>query len=143
MGLMSGIGAGLGAVSGYLGYKGQKEANKANANLTREMARHGVKMRVLDAQEAGIHPLAALGANITQAAPSQVGADPGQIIERAVQGYNDAKMQDAVIKEKKDTSRVAASVVGRNRAEEQESKVRAAYTGTQIKAMETEMAHGS
>lgn len=89
------IGAGIGAAANYIG--GQK-TNKANAKinerniaLQKEFAQSGIQWRVADAKAAGIHPLAALGAQTHSYAPQSIGMDyshmgrMGQDIGRAVQ----------------------------------------------------------
>lgn len=50
-----------------------EEASVRNAELQREFAQHGIRWRVQDAKAAGIHPLAALGAQLHSASPSFVG----------------------------------------------------------------------
>lgn len=76
-GLGQGIGSLLGGIGGFMG--GQNEGlNRAdqrfladfqmkqslrNEEFQREMATHGIRMRVADAEAAGLHPLAALGAS--------------------------------------------------------------------------------
>lgn len=42
----------------------------ANERMQREFAQHGVRWRVEDAKAAGLHPLFALGANVSQASPN-------------------------------------------------------------------------
>lgn len=71
----------IGATSTLLGsslnMQNQNEINKKNADLQREFAQNSIQWRVQDAQKAGIHPLAALGASGYNASPSYVGADNG------------------------------------------------------------------
>lgn len=61
-----------------------------NVNLQREFAQQGIRWRVEDAKAAGIHPLAALGANTLSFSPINVGkqepnwAAHGQNIGRAI-----------------------------------------------------------
>lgn len=103
------LGAIGGAVaSGVLGYMGAKEqseateaANAANLAFAREqqafqekMAMRGIRFRVEDARGAGIHPLAALGANVSSPAPISVGLTPdtamGENLGRMGQDINRA-----------------------------------------------------
>lgn len=77
--------------------KAQKNANQAderNIALQKQFAQEGVQWRVKDAVKAGIHPLAALGANTMSFSPVTAGAsvpqkdfsflrDMGQDIDRA------------------------------------------------------------
>lgn len=60
-----------------------QEANNINAEMARrniqqqrEFAQHGIRWKVEDAKAAGLHPLAALGANTHSFAPVSVGAVP-------------------------------------------------------------------
>lgn len=93
------IGA-LGSIGGgLLNRDSNRGANQANINLAqsnlrfqREFAQHGVKWRVEDAKRAGIHPLAALGANVASPYPVTAGVqgedyswlqDIGQMIGNA------------------------------------------------------------
>lgn len=69
------------AASGALSFFGASQANKANAaqaaanmQAQREFAKHGIRWKVNDAREAGIHPLYALGAQTTSFSPVSVGA---------------------------------------------------------------------
>lgn len=86
---------GLSLLGNVIGGSMQKDAthqaNEANAKLQREFAQHGIEWRVADAGRSGIHPLAALGAQVSGGAPSyQVGdvghfaANVGQDLSRAV-----------------------------------------------------------
>lgn len=93
------LGALLGAgISGAFGLIGQNKQNKANAKinaqniaLQKEFAQSGIQWRVADAKAAGIHPLAALGAQTHSFSPQSIGMDysamgrMGQDIGRAVQ----------------------------------------------------------
>lgn len=65
----------------YLDYEGQRKANSVNYDvgmgniaLQKEFAKNGIQWKVQDAIKAGIHPLAALGANTTSFSPISVGA---------------------------------------------------------------------
>ena len=55
----------------------QKEANKRNYEMQKEFAQHGIQWKAADAKEAGLHPLAALGAQTSAASPSYAAGDPG------------------------------------------------------------------
>lgn len=83
----------LGAIGGFLGL-GQQA--KANADA-KDLALHSVQYRVKDAQEAGIHPLAALGAPTLSMSPVSVGdvgapfRDLGQGLDRAYEAGNTLK----------------------------------------------------
>lgn len=60
---------------------------KRNIKAQKEFAQHGIRWKVEDAKAAGLHPLAALGAQTTSFSPVQVGTDfagVGQDISRAI-----------------------------------------------------------
>ena len=86
------ISAGSSLLSGLLGSRATKEANKDNAALQKEAAQNQVQWRVADANKAGVSPLAALGMTPISMSPSYVGNDSmasavgnmGQDIGRAV-----------------------------------------------------------
>lgn len=54
-------------------------ANKSNIKYQKEFAQHGIQWKVADAKAAGIHPLAALGANTISFNPSVVADDKSWI----------------------------------------------------------------
>lgn len=94
----------LGGVGGIIssGMSGANAAaiNQANYEHQKEFAQHGIRWRVADAKAAGLHPLAALGAQTSGYSPSAVVGDSpdfsflrdiGQDIGRAV----DAKSTSA------------------------------------------------
>lgn len=85
------IGAGASLLGGALGRKSAQKQNAQNIALQREFAQHGIRWKVRDAKEAGIHPLYALGAQTHSFTPVSAGdplgaaiADAGQGIGRAV-----------------------------------------------------------
>lgn len=68
------IGA-IGSIAGgFLGNKAQEKANKQNLAWAKNQAHNRIKWTVNDAKRAGIHPLAALGANVPTTSPGIVGA---------------------------------------------------------------------
>lgn len=79
-------------IGGKMASDATKEANTENAETQREFAQNGIRWKVADAKAAGLHPLAALGAQTTAFSPSYVGdtglgegvASAGQDIGRAV-----------------------------------------------------------
>lgn len=96
-------------ISGIGGYFGAKETNKTNekiaaqnAALQREFAQSGIQWKVADAKAAGLHPLAALGAQTASFSPSTVGAadmsEPfakmGQGVGRAMKAAADATQRE-------------------------------------------------
>lgn len=78
-------------IGGLINRSSNNSAGDQNAALQREFAQNGIRWRVEDAKAAGLHPLAALGAQTTSFAPSYVGdtslgnavAGMGQDISRA------------------------------------------------------------
>lgn len=89
------IAAGIGAAGSIIGSKVnsnvQSDINEKNKDLQKEFAQNSIQWRVQDAQKAGIHPLAALGAAGYQASPSYVGSDSG--IAQAGQQISQGIMQ--------------------------------------------------
>lgn len=62
-----------------------KWASKKNLKYQKQFAQKGIQWRVKDAKLAGIHPLAALGAQTNSFAPSFVGGNPGDGLIQAGQ----------------------------------------------------------
>jgi hypothetical protein len=94
----------LSAVGGFIGTnktnKANRRINAQNIQLQKQFAQQGIQWRVADAKAAGIHPLAALGAQTHSFAPQSIGMDyrqygqMGQDIGRAMQtaaGASEAK----------------------------------------------------
>lgn len=113
MGLFSGGGLGSaigGVVGGLLGGAGSvvsagisaanaKAINQANYEHQKEFAQHGIRWKVADAKAAGLHPLAALGAQTSSYTPSAVVGDSpdfsflrdiGQDVGRAIDAKSTA-----------------------------------------------------
>lgn len=101
--LASLISAGTSLLGGLFGRKSQEEANAKNLAAQREFAQSGVQWRVADAKKAGIHPLAALGAQTASFSPSFVGdtsfgtgiAQAGQDVSRAIDATRPAAQRSA------------------------------------------------
>lgn len=97
------ISAGGALLGGLFGKKSADKANEQNIQLQREFAQQGIQWKVADAKKAGIHPLAALGAQTTSFTPSVVGdsslgqgmAQAGQDIGRAVNATKTAQSREA------------------------------------------------
>lgn len=64
------IGGVTSLIGGSIASEGARKASSMDADLQREFAQHGVSWRVADAKRAGIHPLAALGAQTHSAQAS-------------------------------------------------------------------------
>ena len=82
--MLEAIGALAGSVASGLFGRSQQ---KANLKAQREFAQHGIRWKVEDAKAAGLHPLAALGAQTHSFSPTVVGdsfAQAGQSIGRAI-----------------------------------------------------------
>lgn len=78
-GIATGVGAAVGGIAGLIG-SGQSQANAAKLNQLnyehqKEFAQNGIRWRVADAKAAGLHPLAALGAQGASYSPSAVIGD--------------------------------------------------------------------
>lgn len=88
----AGIAAGANLAGGYMSSQAAKENAQNNMYMQLAFARHGLKWKVQDAKEAGIHPLYALGASTSSYSPVSVGdtslgsglAAAGQDIGRAL-----------------------------------------------------------
>lgn len=85
------ISAGAGLLGGIFGNKSAESNMQAQIDLQKEFAKNGIRWRVQDAKQAGIHPLAALGAQTHSYAPmafqDSMGpalASAGQDIGRAI-----------------------------------------------------------
>lgn len=81
------LGSILGAIGGVASSLfGKSQADK-NIKMQKEFAQHGIRWKVEDAKAAGLHPLAALGAQTHSFSPIQVGdswAQAGQDFGRAI-----------------------------------------------------------
>lgn len=85
-------------IGGIVSSNAQKDANAKNIALQKEFAKNGIQWKVEDAKKAGIHPLAALGAQTMSFSPISVGADPlgsalassGQDVSRAINSTRSA-----------------------------------------------------
>lgn len=84
------IGAGASLASSLFGNKQADKSAKMNIAHQKEFAQKGVQWKVKDAKQAGIHPLAALGAQTHSFSPVSVGHDysglasAGQDLGRAI-----------------------------------------------------------
>ena len=91
------IGAGAGIAGNLLSNRAAKKAAAQQAALQKEFAKNGIRWKVADAKAAGLHPLAALGAQTIAYQPVTVGQDfsglrdMGQDVSRAIMATADAK----------------------------------------------------
>lgn len=103
MGWGSALGSAIGAVGSLIG--GNIASNNANKQyeMQKEFAQNGIRWKVADAKAAGLHPLAALGAQTFSYNPIAVGdngiadalSQMGQGIDRAVAAKQTAEERDA------------------------------------------------
>lgn len=83
------IGAAGNLLGGMFGSKSAARQAESNNALQKEFAQHGVAWKVKDAQEAGVHPLFALGGNTQGYTPNPVIPDD-RGIGRAAEGIGNA-----------------------------------------------------
>jgi len=83
--------AAVGSIAGSLiSRSGSRETAQSNEQMQRDFAQQGIRWKVADAKEAGIHPLYALGAQTMPFSPIQIGGsdygipDASQYIGRAI-----------------------------------------------------------
>lgn len=106
--LLGGMFQGQGAQKGgKMSAKATLKANAMNLKYQKQFAKQGIRWRVRDAKKAGLHPLAALGAQTASFSPSFVGATQagegvaqsaaamGQGISRAAQALGDVDDRSA------------------------------------------------
>lgn len=87
-------------VGGAVSATNSRKVAAMNIKAQKEFAQNGIQWKVNDAKQAGIHPLAALGAQTTSFTPSYVGdgmgeaiANMGQNLGRAVESTMNAKQR--------------------------------------------------
>lgn len=99
----SAISAGASIAGGLIAAKAQKKAMKKQLKYQKDFAQHGISWRVADAKRAGLHPLAALGAQTTSYTPQSVGhagalgrsiAAAGQQIGRGMSAWAQSKARE-------------------------------------------------
>lgn len=105
------ISAGANLLGNFLGSKNTDANNQTqlqiaaqNAAAQREFAQHGIRWKVADAEAAGLHPLAALGAQTSSFSPVSVGTEAfkpdfsalGQDLARAAKANASAESRAAV-----------------------------------------------
>lgn len=105
------ISAGANLLGGLLNRNSQEDFNNKQLQLARdqmglqkEFATHGIQWKVADAQAAGIHPLAALGAQTSSPSPVSAGGEApkfdfsslGQDLSRAAKAAQTSAAREAV-----------------------------------------------
>lgn len=143
MGWGSAIGGAIGGALGLIG-AGQSQANaerlnRLNYEHQKEFAQNGIRWRVADAKAAGLHPLAALGAQGASYSPSAVIGDSpdfsflkdmGQGIDRAMDAK--ATRQERVEREEKSNALFDEELKGKQLQNQE--------TETRIQQMKWDMA---
>lgn len=144
MGWGSAIGSAIGAVGSLIGGNIASNNAKQQYEMQKEFAQNGIRWKVADAKAAGIHPLAALGAQTFSYNPVAVGDNGisdalsymGQGIDRAVaakqtaeeraaeQGFVD-KQRELDIRQKEKNIQLLDSEIYRNNSAAYESLKRA------------------
>lgn len=94
-------------IGGAMSSSSTRAAGAANAAAQREFAQHGIRWKVRDARLAGLHPLAALGAQTTSFAPSYVGDNLGASFAQAGQDLGRAFQATRTSEERTEAEAVA------------------------------------
>lgn len=84
------IAAGASALGGALSNRANRKAMARQEAFQREFAQHGVRWRVEDAKQAGVHPLYALGAQLPSASPMVIPDSMGPALSEAGQSLGSA-----------------------------------------------------
>lgn len=94
-----------GLVGGSMSQDAAEDAAAKNIQQQRQFAKHGIKWRVKDAIDAGIHPLYALGAQTASFSPVSVGGSPmGEAISQAGQDVGNALARTMTLSERQAVS---------------------------------------
>lgn len=124
----------------------QKQINEQNLNAQREFAQNSIQWRVNDAKKAGLHPLAALGANTPSYTPSaqssnfgdgiaQAGAALGQgIASINFQQQKNAKLQNELLESQIESQKLQNSAFAREMGQ-QSNQQNAINQGSIIRAI--------
>lgn len=140
----SAIGGALGAagsvVGGLLGQSASAQASQVNYAAQKEFAQNGIRWRVADAKAAGLHPLAALGAQTPSYTPSAFVGDTswmGDAASRLGQGIGRAAEAKMTAKERARERAVADHSVALSM---ETKRLQNQYLETQIQAQKQDMA---
>ncbi|AXL15473.1 DNA pilot protein [Microviridae sp.] len=91
------LGAGASLLGGLIGKSASESSDRSNRAMSREQAQyqkefaqHGIRWKVEDAKKAGLHPLAALGAQTASYQPQMVPSQPDYSMARGIEGAGQA-----------------------------------------------------
>jgi uncharacterized protein YnzC (UPF0291/DUF896 family) len=109
---------GLGSlIGGIVNAGAQRDTNAANVAMQKEFAQKGIQWKVNDAKAAGVHPLAALGAQTHSPNIPLQNPRPGEAFENAIRTYQSASEKE--LKEKELDAQKAEADVRKRLAEAQ------------------------
>lgn len=134
------IGAAGSVVGGLLGNQAAAQASKLNYEAQKEFAQTGIRWRVADAKAAGLHPLAALGAQTPSYTPSAFVGDTswmGDAASQLGQGIGRAAEAKMTAREREHERAIADQSVALNL---ENSRLKNEYLQTQISAQRQDMA---
>lgn len=130
--IISGIGS---VIGGFMNSKAQKSANK----MQLQAMQNGVQWKVADAKKAGIHPLAALGANINMPSPVPVtgmgdavaagGAALGSAVKTASQSEVELLQKELLKSQIRQMDSVTSLNVARSRSVASSQRLQAVQEG--------------
>lgn len=88
---LGGLFAGIGSIAGAgIQAKAQENINKQNIQMQKEFAQNSVQWKAQDAEKAGIHKLAGIGAQTYSASPSSIAPDVGSGVSGAMKHFGQA-----------------------------------------------------
>lgn len=134
------MGAAGSVVGGLLGNQAAAQASEHNYKAQKEFAQQGIRWRVADAKAAGLHPLAALGAQTPSYTPSAFVGDTswmGDAASQLGQGIGRAAEAKMTAKERARERDVADQSVALNM---QNARLKNEFLETQIAAQKQDMA---
>lgn len=134
------IGAAGSVVGGLLGQSASAQANEQNYQAQKEFAQNGIRWRVADAKAAGLHPLAALGAQTPSYTPSAFVGDTswmGDAAQSLGQGIGRAAEAKMTAKERARERAVADQSVALSM---ETKRLQNQFLETQIAAQKQDMA---
>lgn len=147
-----GWGAAIGAIGslagGLLSSKSASDQSAANYEMQKEFAKNGIRWKVADAKAAGIHPLAALGAQTASFAPIATGdymgqavADMGQNISRAIAaGQSKSERAAELERQTQVQAQAQARQAERDRLDVEKHKLDVTHMGLQNELLRSQIA---